>query len=105
MEGNWRPQFIIEVIEFFLQITFHLHSSSNSLKNNRSALAEASFVEEAIRNLLELNCTAELSVPPDTKSIQKNSKKRLILDLRHINLHLFNYKFKREDIAVAKEVI
>ena len=38
-------------------------------------------------------------------SIQKSSKKRLILDLKHINLHLFINIFKCEDIAVAKEVM
>ena len=38
-------------------------------------------------------------------STQNSSKKRLILDLRHINLHLFVNIFKCEDIAVAKEVI
>ena len=58
----------------------------NVLKTNRPALAEASFVKEAIQILLELNCIAELSVLPEivnplSVSIQKSSKKRLILDL------------------------
>ena len=80
------------------------------LKNNRSALAEAIFVEEAIENLLELNCIEECLTPPEivnplSVSIQKSGKKRLLLDLRHINLHLFKKKFKCEDIAAAKEVI
>ena len=73
------------------------------LKNNRSALAEALFVEEAIENLLELNCIEECLTPPEivnplSVSIQKSGKKRLLLDLRHINLHLFKKKFKCEDI-------
>ena len=77
---------------------------------NRSAIAEAPFVKEAIQILFKLNFIAELSVPPEivnalSVSIQKSSKKRLILDLRHTNLHLFVNIFKCEEIAVAKEDI
>ena len=60
--------------------------------------------------MLELHCIAELSEPPEivnplSVSIQKGGKKKLILDLRHINLYLFKNKFKCLDIAVAKEVL
>ena len=104
------PQFTIEVSEFGHRLPFIYIPTPNVLNNNRSALAEAPFVKEAIQILLELNCIAELSVPPEivnalSVSIQKSSKKRLILDLRHINLHLFVNIFKCEDIAFAKEVI
>ena len=104
------PKFIIEVIEFGSKLPFIHIPPPNVLKNNRSALMEVSFVEEAIQDLLKLNCLAELSVPPEivnplSVSIQKSGKKRLILDLRYINLHLFKNKFKCEDIADAKEVI
>ena len=38
-------------------------------------------------------------------SKRKSGKKRLILDLRHINRHFYNSKFKCEDLFVAKEVL
>ena len=110
---DWRvidgPQFTIEVTEFGHRLPFIYIPTPKVLNNNRSALAVAP-VKEAIQILLELNCIPELSVPPEivnalSVSIQKSSKKRLILDLRHINLHLFINIFKCEDIAVAKEVI
>lgn len=41
-------------------------------------------------------------VNPLSVSIQKSNKKRLILDLRYINLHFFKNKFKCEDMAVAR---
>ena len=44
-------------------------------------------------------------INPLSVSIQKSGKKRLILDLRHINRHLFKNKFKCEDVSVAKEVL
>ena len=111
---EWRligtPEFIIDIIEFGYKLPFMSIPAPKILKNNRSALVEAFFVEEAIQNLLKLNCIAELFGPPEivnplSVSIQKIGKKRLILDLRHINLHLFKNKFKCECIGIAKEVI
>ena len=78
------PQFTIEVTEFGYRLLFISIPAPKVLKNNRSA----SLVKEAIQILLELNCIAELSVPPEIVnpyvSVQKSSEKRLILDLRHI---------------------
>ena len=104
------PQFTIEVTEFGHRLPFIYIPTPKVLINNRSALAEAPFVKEAIQILLELNCIAELLLPPEIVNalsvyLQKSSKKRLILDLKHINLHLFVNIFKCEDIALAKEVI
>lgn len=92
------PQFITEVIEFGYKLPFISIPASKVFNNNMSAFPEVSFVE-AIQNLLELNCIAELSEPPEIVnpllvSIQKSSKKRLILDLRHINLHPFSKVMK-----------
>lgn len=59
------PQFTIEVTEFGHRLPFNYIPTPKILNNNRSALAEAPFVKEAIQILLELNCVAELSVPPE----------------------------------------
>ena len=80
------PQFKIEVTQFGHRLPFIYIPTPKVLINNRSALAEAPFVKEAIQILLELNCIAELSVPPEIVNalsayIQKSSKKRLILDI------------------------
>ena len=60
--------------------------------NNASALKEADFVSEAKFELLRDNRVEEIISPPDlsplTVSVQPNGKKRLILDFRHINLHV-----------------
>ena len=44
-------------------------------------------------------------VNPLSVSIQSSGKKRLILDLRHVNLYIFKQKFKCEDLNVALKVL
>ena len=60
---------------------------------------EADFVTAAILELLRDNRLEEIISPPDivnplTVSVQANGKKRLILVLRHINLHVYKQKFE-----------
>lgn len=67
-------------------------------------------MEDAIHSLLFFNCIVELAdskgiINPLSVSKQKSGKKRLILDLRYINRHLYKSKFKCEDLSVAKEVL
>ena len=55
------------------------------------------------------NRVEELSSPPVilnplTVSVQNSGKKRLILDLRHINLHVFKRKFKCEGLHIIRDV-
>ena len=60
---------------------------------------------------LSLRCISEVTAEPEivnpwplSVSINKSGKRRLILDLRHINKCIFKNKFIRcEDISVAKE--
>ena len=78
--------------------------------NNNSELRESEFVESAIIELLNLECITEVFAPPTvinplSVSIQKSRKKRLILDLRHVNQYLFKSKFRCEDVSIAREVL
>ena len=78
--------------------------------NNKSAINERQFVEQAITELLLHECIIEVGSPPGiinplSVSIQRGGKKRLIIDLRHVNLHIFKSKFRCEDISMAKEVL
>ena len=66
-------------------------------------------MEDAIHSLLVLNCIEELGespgiVYPLSVFKQKSGKKRLILDLWHINGQLYKSKFKYENLSVTKEV-
>lgn len=67
-------------------------------------------MEDAIHSLLVLNCIEELAespgiINPLSVSKQKSEKKRLILDLRDINRHLYKSNFKCEDLSIVKEVL
>ena len=74
--------------------------------NNTFALNNTCFVSEAISDLLRTKRVEILDhqldiVNPLSVSIQPSGKKRLILDLRHVNLHVFKRKFRCEDISLA----
>lgn len=61
---------------------------------------------EAIQDLLDRGlveiCTEEpFVVNPLTVSVQHSGKKRLILDLREVNKHIWKQSVKYEDIKVA----
>ena len=75
-------------------------------KNNESALLESKFVSEAIRDLLDRGLVTESEhtpkvVNPLSVSIQNNCKRRLILDLRLVNMHIWKQSVKYDDIRIA----
>ena len=41
---------------------------------------------------------------PLSVSVRDDGKKRLVLDLRHVNPHLYKYKFKCGEVAVAPQL-
>ena len=78
--------------------------------NNSSALSESAFVDSAINDLIVQGCVTEVFeapviINPLSVSVEKSGKKRLILDLRHVNLFLFKSRFRCEDLCVAKEIL
>ena len=110
----WReidaPRFIVDTIEFGYKLPLLQIPPSFVATNNNSALQESEFVESAISELLSLECITEVFAPPAainplSVSIQKSGKKRLILDLRHVNQYLFKSKFRCEDVSIAREVL
>jgi hypothetical protein len=79
------------------------------LKNNRSASNHAKFVSEAINDLLNNNLIVERKTEPNivnplSVSIQSSGKKRLILDLRHVNKFLWKERVSFEDWRVAIDI-
>jgi hypothetical protein len=73
-------------------------------KNNRYLL-ELDFVEEAILDLLDRQLIEKCSIQPYfvnplTVSVQNSTKKRLILDLRNVNSHIWKQSVIFEDDIV-----
>ena len=94
------PGFKLEVIREGFKIPFVSLPPPKHGVNNLSAIKEAVFVCEAILDLLKINRIEELSevpniVNPLSVSIQSSGKKRLILDVRHVNLFVYKHSSAR----------
>ena len=86
-----------------LQNSFYRPSISQGYPLQLSALKEREFVSKAIFDLLKSKCVEVLDRPPAivnplSVSVQSSGKKRLILELRHVNLYILKQKFKCEDL-------
>ena len=82
--------FVLSVIREGYKIPFYHTPTSVFLPNNKSALHNADFVLGAITQLFKVGSVVQCPCPPVlvnplSLSIQPNGKKRLILDLRHVN--------------------
>ena len=103
--------YILDTILNGYKILFYSTPPSVCLQNNRSAIIHGEFVTEAIRDRLIGGLIEECEnqpyvVNPLTVSASNNSrKKRLILDLRHVNKHICKTSIKFEDIRIAVEFI
>ena len=101
------PVFVIECIKEGYKIPFYTTPSDASFKNKRSALDHAEFVHDAILELVSSNQIVQVAlshlkvVNPLSVSVQSCGKKRLILDLRYVNQHIFKQKFNFEDWRVG----
>ena len=81
------------------------HLESTAVDKAKSSLSEGtSMLSERQKLILRAE---EIISPPDivnplSVSVQPNGKKRLILYLRHINLHVYKQKFKCENLHTIK---
>ena len=109
----WRsigaPVFVLDIIIGGYKIPFITAPPPCKLRNNASARKEPDFVTEAVLGLLHDNRVEELDAAPEiinplSVSVQNTGKKRLILDLRHINLHVFKQKFNCEGLHTIMDI-
>jgi hypothetical protein len=96
------PSFILDTISSGYKIPFYHTPPSIILANNKSALRYPAFVSKAISELVYLGSVIECDCPPFvvnplSVAIQSSGKKRLILDLRHVNVFVKKSKIKFED--------
>ena len=103
----WRDiganSYILDTIENGYVIPFHSTPVSMCCKNNRSALQHKTFVLEVISDLekkgLVARCSENLLLFVRSRSpCRIMVKKRLILDLRLVNKHIWKQSVKFEDL-------
>ena len=98
--------FVLDILENGYSIPFISIPISKFNRNNKSARDNSDFVTEAVSELLEKRCVVEASsrphvINPLSVAINSSGKKRLILDLHEVNLHVRKSKVKFEDWRVA----
>lgn len=101
--------FVIQSVNEGYKIPFVSRPPPFVKENNRSAFSHAEFVNDAVSELLfdgriEEVFETPVIINPLSVSVQSSGKKRLILDLRHMNLHVYKQKFKCEDLSTLREI-
>ena len=102
------PQFVLDIVESGYRLLFKdSFPTKCNIKNNKYALKNSDFVETAILKLLEEGKIAEradASFCVNPLSVVEGKKKRLVLDLRHVNKFLYQPKFRYEDLSSLAQV-
>ena len=101
---------MLDIIESGYKIPFIQTPTSYYANNNASARNHFDFVSEAVNELLGQRCIEEITekpfiINPLTVTVQSSGKKRLILDLRHVNKFIYKQKFKCEDVKTAIQLL
>ena len=108
--GFWRsigaPDFILSIIENSYRLPFISFPLAVKLRNNKLARLHADFVDQAVLELVNSGRVRMVNeqpfvVNPLSVSIQPCGKKRLVLDLRHVNKSLIKQSVKYEDWKIA----
>ena len=99
-------RFILDVVEHGYKLPFEKLPDVVRLRNNKSAEKHALFVHEAISELASSGRIVQLPsapqvVNPLSVAVQESGKRRLILDLRHVNQCLSTKRVKYEDWKIA----
>ena len=97
---------ILSVIESGYVLPLMSEPTPFSGRNQVSALQNAEFVDQCVEELLGGSCIKEQGKAPYICSplsvVESNSgKKRLVINLRHLNRFLLKQKLKYEDLRVA----
>ena len=100
--------FVLDIIEQGYKIPFYSIPERSCLENNVSAINESAFVTEVIEDLLIRKLIVKCDYQPNvvnplTVSVQSNGKKRLILDLRVVNKHVWKQSVRYDDIEIVLE--
>ena len=93
---------VTSVIRDGYKIPFTYTPKKAYFKNNKSSLQEYEFVTKTLKELLQNNLIEETKSIPyvvNPLSVAEDSygKKRLILDLRYVNKHIYTEKVKFDD--------
>ncbi len=96
------PSFVLDIVGPGYRLPFKgLSPTKCNFRNNKSAMNNSNFVETAILKLLADGKIEERTDIPfcvNPQTVAEGKKKRLVLDLRHVNKFLYQPKFRYEDL-------
>ena len=93
---------VLNIIQEGYRLPFLETPDTARFSNNKSAINNSKFVENSIKEMLATGTILERDHPPRivnplSVSIDSSGKKRLILDLGYVNMHLVKDKIKFDD--------
>ena len=102
-------EYVLRIIEKGYKLPLKTIPGKVLLQNNKSARDNPKFVSQEIEKLRIKGCISQVNHQPEvvnplTVAYNKTNKPRLVLDCRHVNPHLFQFKFKYEDGSVARKM-
>ena len=97
---------VISIIKQGYILPFVSVPLNKHFKNHKSAFTYSEFVSETILDLLSTGCIKQVPAVPTVCSpllvvVGNSGKKRLVINLRYVNLFLRKEKFKYEDMKTA----
>ena len=100
------PSSVLDIIESGYVLPLMSSPQAFSRQNQTSAMCNAEFVQQSVADLLDAGCIKEVAAEPwvcSPLSVVENSvgKKRLVVNLKHLNKCLWKQKFKYEDLRIA----
>ena len=109
--GFWESlgasNFILKIISSGYCLPFVNMPDRKYFKNHSSALRHEEFVSETLQGLHDRGCIAQVDdawICSPLGVVDNGKKLRLILDLRYVNLHLKQFKFKLEGLSTIASV-
>ena len=102
--------FVTSLINEGYRIHFTYNPQKANFKNNISALRNNNFLTDSIKDLLANKLLKETNNIPhiiNLLSVAENSagKKRLILELRYVNKHIYTHKVKFDKFSSGKLMV
>ena len=100
------PSTVLNTIESGYVLPLKSEPTPNIQCNQQSAIVNADFVQQSVSELMMNRCVKQvLEVPyicsPLSVVESSSGKKRLVINLRHLNRFLWKQRFKYEDLRVA----
>ena len=100
-------KFVMSVIENGYRLPFTSECPTFFAENNASSLRNYNFVTQTIEDLLRSKCIVETGEMPhccNPLTVSETHKKRLVLDLRHVNKYLEQFNFRYENLNTVRNI-